>query len=95
MDIKPAIRQFIVSNFFIADADALKDEELLLESGIIDSTGVLEVINFIEGSCGVKLEDDEVLPENLGSIERIATFVERKGGTGVAAPLPTGFVVRQ
>jgi acyl carrier protein len=85
MDAKAAIRQFIVGSFFVQDADALKDEDPLLETGIIDSTGVLEVIHFIEDNYAVHLEDEEILPENLGSIERIAAFVERKAAAGRTA----------
>ena len=78
MNIIAEIRKFTVGNFFVADPDLLTDDALLLETGVIDSTGVLEIIHFVEATFGVKLEDDEILPENLGSIERIAAFVERK-----------------
>ena len=61
-----------------ADPKTLEDDTSLLEHGIIDSTGVLEVIMFVETAFGVTVEDAEMLPENLDSIERIAAFVERK-----------------
>ena len=80
MAIKDAVRGFILGNFFVPQGSALTDDDLLLEHGIIDSTGVLEVIGFIEQSYGIHLDDEEIVPENLGSISMIAAFVERKGG---------------
>jgi acyl carrier protein len=76
--IREQIRNFVTSNFYVADPAALKDEESLLDSGVIDSTGVLEVIAFIEDTFEFTVEDMEMLPENLDSIERIANFVMRK-----------------
>jgi acyl carrier protein len=78
MEIKDQIRTFVTSNFYVADPGALEDEASLLDRGIIDSTGVLEVIFFIEETFGIKVEDSEMLPENLDSIERIANFVSGK-----------------
>jgi acyl carrier protein len=80
MEIQEAVRRFIVANFFVPEGSALADDDPLLEHGVVDSTGVLEIIRFVEETYGIKLEDDEIVPENLGSIARIAEFVERKGG---------------
>lgn len=80
MDIKEQIRAFVTSNFYVADAATLEDGASLLDQGIIDSTGVLEVIFFIEETFGIKVEDSEMLPDNLDSIERIANFVAIKKG---------------
>jgi acyl carrier protein len=80
MDFRETVRRFILGNFFVPEGSALADTDPLLEHGVVDSTGVLEVIRFIEDSYGVKLDDDEIVPENLGSIANIAAFVERKGG---------------
>ena len=80
MEIKEQVRAFIISNFYVADPAALEDAASLLDLGIIDSTGVLEVIFFLEDTFGVTVEDSEMLPENLDSIERIAGFVARKKG---------------
>lgn len=74
------VRAFITSNFYVADPSSLDNEASLLDRGVIDSTGVLEVIFFIEETFGVTVEDSEMLPDNLDSIERIAAFVERKKG---------------
>ena len=78
MELKNQVRDFITANFYVADPKALENSTSLLDAGIIDSTGVLEVIMFIETTFGVTVEDSEMLPENLDSIERIAAFVARK-----------------
>ena len=78
MDTKQRVREFVTSNFFVQDADGLTDTASLLDLGVVDSTGVLEIMGFLESTFGVSVEDDEIVPENLDSIERIASFVERK-----------------
>jgi len=78
MELKKQIRDFVTSNFYVADPKSLEDRTSLLDHGIIDSTGVLEVIVFVESTFGVTVEDSEMLPENLDSIERIVDFVARK-----------------
>ena len=78
MELKKQVRDFVTANFYVADPASLEDRTSLLDQGIIDSTGVLEVIMFIESTFGVTVEDSEMLPENLDSIERISTFVARK-----------------
>ena len=72
------VRKFITENFYIADKGSLSDDASLLDKGIIDSTGVLEVVAFLESDLGVSVDDAEILPENLDSIGRIAAYVERK-----------------
>ncbi|HJL16612.1 MAG TPA: acyl carrier protein [Sandaracinaceae bacterium LLY-WYZ-13_1] len=72
------VREFITTNFYVDDAEGLSDEQSLLEAGVVDSTGVLEVIDFIEEAFEVQVEDAEMLPDNLDSIDRIARFVDRK-----------------
>jgi acyl carrier protein len=78
MELKKQVRDFVTANFYVADPASLEDRTSLLDHGIIDSTGVLEVIMFVESTFGVTVEDSEMLPENLDSIERIAAFVARK-----------------
>lgn len=77
-DIQSQVRGFITSNFYVSNPGALPAEASLLEQGIIDSTGILEVIGFIESTFGITVEDAELLPENLDSIHRISEFVARK-----------------
>jgi len=78
-DISLAVRRFIGENFlFRDDADAIAQDASLLDAGIIDSTGVLELVCFLETSFGIEIGDDEMLPENLDSIRAIASYVDRK-----------------
>ena len=79
MDPKRQVRDFVRSNFLIPEGAPLTDNASLLELGVVDSTGVLEIIGFLERTFGVTVEDDEIVPENLDSIERIAGYVSRKG----------------
>jgi acyl carrier protein len=78
-DISLAVRRFISDNFlFREDLDSIPDEASLLEAGVIDSTGVLELVAFLETEFGIEVADDEMLPENLDSIRAIGSYVKRK-----------------
>jgi acyl carrier protein len=73
------LRQFIVENFLFGKEDApLANGDSLLELGIIDSTGVLELVSFLEQKYGFTIQDEELVPENLDSIDRLVRFVTRK-----------------
>ena len=77
--IEQQIKNFIVENFLFGESNnGLHDEASLLEAGVIDSTGVLELVAFIEETYGIKVEDEELLPENLDSIANICNFIRRK-----------------
>ena len=78
MDNKQRIREFVTSNFFVQDVAGLGDAASLLDLGVVDSTGVLEIIGFLETTYGFPVDDDEIVPDNLDSIERITSYVERK-----------------
>jgi len=78
MEIRRRVREFITSNFYVADPSELLDDTSLLDQAIIDSTGVLEVIAFLEEEYAISIADEEVIPENLETIARIAGFVTRK-----------------
>ncbi|MCP3369513.1 acyl carrier protein [Bradyrhizobium cajani] len=75
---KEQIRAFLTSNFYVSDIAALKDDASLLDHGIIDSTGVLEVVGFIETTFGIAVDDSEILPENLDSIQGMANYIAGK-----------------
>ena len=80
------IRSFIEQNFFFCDGVAdLPDDASLLESGIIDSTGILEVIAFLETEFGMTIADEEIVPENLDSISAIAAFIQAKTAKELSA----------
>lgn len=78
MNYDKEIKAFIIANFLFGDEAALTDDTSFLDSGIIDSTGVLELIAFLEQHCGVKIHEHEMVPENLDSLSRIRQFVARK-----------------
>jgi acyl carrier protein len=77
-DYKSNIRNFIVQNFLFGQSGNLTDAASFLQEGIIDSTGVLELAMHLETTYGIKVKDEELLPENLDSINAIASFLERK-----------------
>ena len=73
------LRQFIVDNFLFGKLDEpLTSSESLLERGVIDSNGVLELVGFLETTYGITIEDEELVPDNLDSIERLVAFVTGK-----------------
>jgi len=76
--IERELRKFISDNFLFGDHSDLADSDSFLEKGIIDSTGMLELINFVQKTHGIKIEDDELIPINLDSIERLTAFIQRK-----------------
>ncbi|MBI2223700.1 MAG: acyl carrier protein [Betaproteobacteria bacterium] len=79
IDIEQKVRQFITDNFlFREDRASLTDSESLLEAGVIDSTGALELVAFLETEFGLALGDAEMVPENLDSISRIVSYVQGK-----------------
>jgi len=73
------IRDFVRENFLFGDeSETLEDDTSFLEQGFIDSTGVLELVTFLEQRFGIEIADDELVPENLDSIRRVVAFVESK-----------------
>jgi len=79
------IKEFIVSNFlFGQEGTAIADDQSFLTSGIIDSTGLLELVSFVEQQYGISVGDRELVPENLDSLNNISQFVARKAA--VAEP---------
>jgi acyl carrier protein len=73
------LREYIFDNFlFTEDENALGNDDSFMEQGIIDSTGILEVITFIEEDFGFKVKDEEMIPENLDSINKLSAFIQRK-----------------
>ena len=78
MDIKVKIKEFLQENYIFDSENGLDDDDSLLENGIIDSTGVLELILFLEENYQIKVNDDEILPENLDSVNNICNFAKKK-----------------
>ncbi|MHB8079299.1 MAG: acyl carrier protein [Candidatus Krumholzibacteriia bacterium] len=82
MQLREQIRGFIIENFLFGDAEPLGDDAVsLLDNGIVDSVGVMEMVAWLEQNHGVKVEDQELVPENFDSVERLVRFVERKRGS--------------
>jgi acyl carrier protein len=78
-EIRSALRTFVIENFLMGDASSmLKDGESFLETGTIDSTGVLEVVSFLEGDFGIQVDDKDLVPENLDSVNNLTGYVLRR-----------------
>jgi acyl carrier protein len=78
-DIKKELREFIIENFLFGDTETeFSDSDSFMDKGIIDSTGILEVITYIEENYDIKVEDNEILPENLDSLHNLEKFVNNK-----------------
>jgi acyl carrier protein len=79
MDTKDTITDFISKNFqHNGESIVIRDNDSLMEKGLIDSTGVLELVLFIEETFGFRVEDEELIPENLDSINRLITYIKSK-----------------
>ena len=78
MEISAVIRQFIIENFLFEEDEGLKEDTSFLENGIIDSTGILELVAFLEETFEIAIEDEELIPENLDSIENVVQYVQKK-----------------
>ena len=78
-ELQKKVKVYILENYlFTSDESALGLDESLLDRGIVDSTGMLEIIMYIEEQFGIAVADDEMLPDNLDSVSRIAGFIARK-----------------
>ncbi len=78
-DAKTAVKAYISENFLMGQSDIeLGDDTSFLEIGLLDSTGVIELVSFLEEEFGIQVEDDEITPENFDTLNRISAYVERK-----------------
>ena len=78
MTIEERVRSFILDCFYVSDPEELTDDVSLIDTGYVDSTGMMDIILFIEGEYDIEIGDHETIPQNLESISRIAAFVTRK-----------------
>ena len=76
--ILETLRTYIVENFLLGDDSGLDCSESLLQSGVVDSTGVLELVVFVEETYGITVMDEEMVPDNFDTIQNLAGFVQRK-----------------
>jgi acyl carrier protein len=80
-DMKEKVRGFVVEHFLFGQGANFQDGASFLEQGIMDSTGVLELVAFLEENFGIKVSDDELIPENLDSVDLICAYLDRKRGS--------------
>ena len=80
--VEAQVRQFVLDYFYVTDPAELTVDTPLIDSGLVDSTGMMGVILFLESEFGIQVGDRDATPENLGSIGRIAAFVTRKLESG-------------
>lgn len=75
---RETVRDFIISNFIFDEKSTLDDDQSLLGSGVVDSTGILELIAFLEQTFGTKFKDDELVADNFDSVNKVVAFVAKK-----------------
>ncbi len=82
MEVKEAVRQYIIENFLFGDGSPLENDSMsLLDGGIIDSVGVMELVAFLEENFELKVADEDLVPENLDSVENLSAFIGRQQAT--------------
>lgn len=79
-DVKERIRGFVLEKFPLARTRRVKDPDELLESGIVDSLGILDLVAFLESDFGLSISDEDLMPENFRSIDSMTAFTEQKSG---------------
>lgn len=77
-DHRNRVKKFVVDNFLFGDDSRLGDDTSFLDHGIIDSTGVLELVGYLEAEFGIQVDDEEIVPDNLNSLDSICRYLERK-----------------
>jgi acyl carrier protein len=78
MDHLQVVREFVIDNFLFGDQERITKDTSFIESGIVDSTGIVELMAFLEETYGIIIEDEEVVPENFDSLTRVVAFIGRK-----------------
>ena len=79
MNVRDKVREYIIENFLFGDAEPLADDDMsLLDEGVIDSVGVMELVAFLESDFGISVGDEELVPDNLDSVANLVAFVGRK-----------------
>jgi acyl carrier protein len=82
LETREKLKKFIIENFLFGnDGNSLSDGESFLESGIIDSTGILEVVGFVEDEFGFEVLDEELIPDNFDSVDNLVAYIEKKQKT--------------
>jgi len=82
MEVKEQVRQYIIENFLFGDDSPLENDSMsLLDGGIIDSVGVMELVAFLEQDFDISVADDDLIPENLDSVDNLVGFISRSKAT--------------
>lgn len=84
-DMVQQIRAFVIENYLFGEEGKLGNEDSFMDTGMIDSTGILELVRFLEATFGIKVVDEELIPDNLDSINKIVAYLQRKLSSSVAA----------
>lgn len=86
MSLQDEIRSFVIDNFLFGEDTGLKEDSSFIKEGIVDSTGIMQLVSFIQERYRILVEDEELTPENLDSISKVSAYIERKrelrGGAG-------------
>ncbi|MDB4956841.1 MAG: hypothetical protein JWO36_4410 [Myxococcales bacterium] len=72
------LREFVATNYYVPDKTKLDDSVSFLTTGILDSTGVLELVEFVEEAFGISVTDEDLVPDNFDSIGKVVAFIARK-----------------
>jgi len=80
MSVVGAVKEFLTEQEYIKSAEVIDESESLLERGIIDSVGILNLISFLEETYGINIDEDDLMPENFDSLSAISSYVNRKNG---------------
>ncbi len=78
MNITDELKEFFVKNRFISSTSEISEDDSLLENGIIDSVGMIELVSFIESKYDIKVDEDDLMPENFDSLKAIENFIKEK-----------------
>ena len=90
------IRTFVVDNYLFGEEGKLNDDDSFMETGIIDSTGILELVRFLESTFGIKVQDEELIPDNLDSVCKIVSFIlVKQSASPQSAPEPSSRLTRE
>lgn len=96
MTIESTVRSYVLENYLFTDVESeLDSNDSFLEKGIIDSTGVLEIILFLEEEFFIKVRDQEMIPDNLDSVSNIVNFIKKKTVGNEVASIRNASTVKQ
>ncbi len=91
MEMERKIREFIIKNLYYADDNPIGDEDSFLETGVVDSMGVMELVGYVQSEFGIEVGQEEIVVENFDSIRKLADFVRKKMTPKYSSPsVPEG-----